>query len=99
MKQMSEDDRDYAEYGFDPDIKEHEGFSVGDQVEIIESEGDTILVGEEGTVIGFIDLPAATDPDLALAYGNDPRARIAVYVLFDGEHEPVEVRPSHMEVA
>lgn len=94
---MNDDnERDYNEYDFDPSITEHEGFSIGDQVILIV---DTEFNSEEdeGQVVGFSVIPPAEDPAMALAFGNDPHGRTAIYVLMDGSHEPVEVRPHEME--
>lgn len=98
---MTEKDseRDYSEYDFNPDIGEHKGFSVGDAV-ILTADNEDVgyFEGEEGTVVGFSEIPPATDPGMALAFGNDPKGRTAIYVLMDGTDEPIEIKPEHMEV-
>jgi hypothetical protein len=96
---MSEEERDYSEYDLDPSITEHEGFSVGDSVELVEdNEHDGYSAGESGVVIGFTVIPPADDPAMAIAFGNDPNGRTAIMVLMDGAQEPIEVEPTDMEV-
>jgi hypothetical protein len=93
-------ERDYSEYDFNPDIGSHEGFSVGDQVVITEDHEEMgYFEGEEGTVIGFSVIAPATDKAAAMAFGNDPDGRTAIYILMDGTDEPIEVQPGRMEVA
>lgn len=93
------DERDFSEYDFDPEITEQNGFAIGDEIVITEDdEAQAIFEGEEGQVVGFTNIPPATDPDIARAFGNDPKGRIAMYVLFDGTSEPIEVKYDQAEV-
>ena len=93
------EERDYKEYGFDSNIFEHAGFSIGDQIFVLEDGHDgNYYNGEEGQVIGFINIPPAKNPELARAFGNDAHARTAIYVVMDGADEPIEVKPEHMDV-
>jgi hypothetical protein len=92
-------DRDFSEYEFDPSIKEHRGFSIADDIVIVHDDPHEMYSEEEtGTVVGFSEIPPAESPEIARAFGNDPRGRTAIYVLMDGTDEPIEVRPEHMEV-
>jgi hypothetical protein len=91
--------RDYSEYEFDPQIGTHEGFSIGDQVAMTEDDDERgYHEGEEGQVVGFSKIAPATDPAMAMAFGNDPKGRTAIYVLMDGTDEPIEIKPENMEV-
>lgn len=94
------DERDFSEYEFDANVKEAHGYQVGDMISVIEDDPDEGYgVGEEGVVVGFSVIPAAENPHLALAFGNDPHERTAMYVLMDGTTEPIEVKPAHIEAA
>jgi hypothetical protein len=94
-----DNERDYSEFDFDPDIGTHAGFSIGDQVMILEDVDDVgISEGEEGQIIGFSQIPPAEDPAAAMAFGNDPNGRTAIYVLIDGTELPIEIKPSNLEV-
>lgn len=93
------DERDYAEYDFDPNVGEHKGFSIGDQIVMtVDNEEEGYFSGEEGQVVGFSVIGPATDPAAAMAFGNDPAGRTAIYVVMDGADEPIEIRPENMEV-
>jgi hypothetical protein len=95
---MTADDRDFDEYEFDADIKEHEGFTIGDFIEIVEEDPQQMYYeGEEGQVVGFKKIPAAADPAIAAAFGTDPNEHTAIYVLMDGTDEPIDVKAEHME--
>lgn len=92
-------ERDYSEYDFDPDIGTHEGFSIGDQVMILNDvEDQGINAEEEGQIIGFSKIAPAEDPAAAMAFGNDPNGRTAIYVLIDGTELPIEIKPDNLEV-
>lgn len=92
-------ERDYSEYDFDSSIGTHEGFSIGDQVSMtVDDEERGYWEGEEGLIVGFSKIPPATDPAAAMALGNDPAGRTAIYVLMDGTDEPIEIKPTNMEV-
>ena len=96
---MSKDERDYSEYNFDPDITEHRGFLIGDQIVCTHNGHDEAYYEDDsGTVVGFSEIPPAENPELARAFGNDPKGRTAIYVVMDGTDEPIEVKPEHMEV-
>lgn len=99
---MTPEERDFKEYGFSPDIMGNNGFAIGDQVLVIderENADDTgIYEGEEGSVVGFAIIPPAKDPAMAMAFGNDPNGRTAMYVLMDGTDEPIEIPYEQLEV-
>lgn len=92
------EERDYAEYEFDSTITEHKGFGIGDQIMTVE-DGEFFSSDEDGIVVGFSNIPPASDPAMAAAFGNDPNGHIAIYVLIDGTDEPIEIKPEYMEVA
>ena len=96
---MTPEERDFSEYGFSSDVMTYNGFAIGDQIRIVEDdEAAFIYEGEEGTVVGFSIIPPAGDPAMAMAFGNDPRGRTAMYVLMDGTDEPIEVKYDQAEV-
>ena len=91
--------QDYSEFDFDPDIGTHEGFSIGDQVMMLDDVDEMgIVEGEEGQIIGFTKVPPAEDKQIAMIFGNDPNGYIAIYVLIDGTEMPIEIKPEKMEV-
>lgn len=96
---MSRDERDYSEYEFDSGVTEHLGFTIGDQI-VCTADGhdEAYYEGDTGTVVGFSMIPPADNPELARAFGNDPKGRTAIYVVMDGTDEPIEVKPEHMDV-
>jgi hypothetical protein len=98
---MTADERSFDEYEFDPEITEAHGFTIGDMVfvteELEDAEDTGIFRDDSGQVVGFSVIPPATDPGMALAFGNDPKGRTAMYVLFDGTDAPVEVKPTQVE--
>lgn len=96
---MDNEERDFSEYEFDPDIQTFESFSIGDEIETVhEDKNGMYSEGETGQVVGFTAIPPADDPAIARAFGNDPKGRTAIYVQMDGSDEPIEIRPEHMEV-
>jgi hypothetical protein len=93
------EERDYSEYEFDASITEYEGFTIGDQIEVIEEDpGQMYYEGETGQVVGFSVIPPASDPAMAVAFGNDPNGGTRIYVVMDGTDEPIDIKPEHMEV-
>lgn len=93
------EERDYAEYEFDPAITEHEDFTVGDMVSMVDDDPNGMFsADEQAQVVGFSNIEAPKDPAMAAAFGQSPNARTAIYVLLDGTDEPIEVKPEYMEV-
>jgi len=91
-------DETYEEYDFDPDRTEYDGFMIGDQIAyVVDDEDLGVCEGEEGQVVGFATIPAAKHPEIAIAFGNDPRERVAMYVLMDGSDLPIEAKYDDVE--
>lgn len=85
----------------DPAIESHAGYERGDRVTVVwDNEDEGYYEGDQGVVCGFDTIPPPDDEEQAAVraqMGGSVHGRTCIMVTIDGQDEPIEVHPDHME--